>query len=113
MKTKMIILKEKFSHIISTRVAVENLFKFNAKSFTEIIIDFNEINFISSSAAHQVVIEMKTLKDLEVEVNIINVNDDVLRMINLAKTDRKNIFTTQKVSVCNALNKSDLAHIFQ
>ncbi|MBA7525002.1 hypothetical protein ES705_17147 [subsurface metagenome] len=112
MKTREIILKEKFAHNISTRAAIENIFNFSTNYLELVIIDFSEINFISSSAAHQIVIEMKALKKLSIELNFINTSDNVQRMINLAKTDRKNIFTTHEISVHYATNESDLEKLF-
>jgi anti-anti-sigma regulatory factor len=91
MKSVKIKLSNKFNRSISTRIAVENLFKDIYAE--EIIIDFSDIYFISSSAAHQMVIEVKRLEKQNVKVNIENMTDDVFKMLELAKTDRKNIFT--------------------
>lgn len=91
MKVQHLILSEKFSNSISTRTAVENLFKNLIAD--ELIIDFSDINFISSSAAHQVVIEIKRLEDRKISVKCENLNSDVCRMMELSKTDRKNLFT--------------------
>lgn len=112
MKTRNLILQEKFANIISSRVAVRNIFDFLNRSLEQVIVDFNDISFISSSAAHQIVIEVRALNDQNTEVIFINISDDVQRMINLAKTDRKNIFTTESVKVYNATTESDLKYLF-
>lgn len=91
MKSVRIILSSKFSRCVSTRAAVENLFK--ELLADEIAIDFSDIHFISSSAAHQMVTEIRLLERKNVKVICENTMEDVSRMLELAKTDRKNIFT--------------------
>ncbi len=91
MESTRIILSRKFNRIVSTRVAIENLFK-DLKG-NEIIIDFSDIHFISSSAAHQIVTEIKRYEKQNITVTCEKMNKDVFRMLELAKTDRKNIFT--------------------
>ena len=108
MKVKNLILKKNFDRIISTRVAIENLFDFDVSAVDELTIDFSDITFISSSAAHQLVLELRKLKDLDIEINLLNVNEDVQRMINIAKTDRKNIFTTQPIEVLETPGEKEL-----
>ena len=108
METKYLILKNKFDKIISTRAAVKNLFDLNFSTLEEFNIDFSDIVFISSSAAHQLVMELRKLESLDIEVNILNINKDVQRMINIAKTDRKNIFTTQPIEVLDTPNEKEL-----
>jgi anti-anti-sigma regulatory factor len=95
MKKEVIILSNKFDRSISTRAAVKNLFK-DIKP-DELVIDFSSICFISSSAAHQMVIEIKRFEERNISVTCENVNVDVSRMMELAKTDRKNLFTMAPV----------------
>lgn len=91
MKTISIILSKIFNSSISTRAAVENLFK--DIDADEVVIDFLDISFISSSAAHQMVTEIKYLEKRQVKVYCENRAKDVFKMMELAKSDRKNIFT--------------------
>jgi len=112
MKTKDLILHEKFNNIISTRDAIRNLFNFMNASFDELVIDFSGISFISSSAAHQLVLEIRDLNKYRTEVTFINICDDVKRMIDLAKTDRKNVFTTKPISVHTVTNNAELDYLF-
>jgi anti-anti-sigma regulatory factor len=91
MKSINIILSKIFDRSISTRAAVENLFKDVIAD--EVVIDFLDISFISSSAAHQMVTEIKNLEKKKVKVSSVNMDEDVFKMLELAKTDRKNIFT--------------------
>ena len=95
MKSVRIILSSKFTRSVSTRAAIENLFKNLVAD--ELFIDFSDIHFISSSAAHQMVTEIKLLEKKNVKVILENTTDDVSKMLELAKTDRKNIFTVTPV----------------
>jgi len=91
MKSELIILSSKFNRSISTRAAIENLFKNLIAD--EVVIDFSDIYYISGSAAHQIITEIKFLEKKNVKVSCEHMNDDVSRMLELSKTDRKNIFT--------------------
>jgi anti-anti-sigma regulatory factor len=109
MKTTNVILSDKFERIVSTRVAVENLFK-DIHS-CNVIIDFLDIQFISSSAAHQMVLEIKRLEKEKSAVTCVNMNKDVYKMVELAKTDRKNLFTLEPLLKHNVINsEKDLKH---
>ncbi|NOY36343.1 MAG: STAS domain-containing protein [Chlorobi bacterium] len=108
MNNKSIILKEKFDNSISSRAAIKNLFNFDTDALKELAIDFSDIVFISSSVAHQLVMELRKLESLDIEVNFLNINEDVQRMINIAKTDRKNIFTTQPIEVIDTPSEKEL-----
>lgn len=111
MKEQRLILSEKFNNSISTRIAVENLLK-NIKT-DELIIDFSDISFISSSAAHQMVIEIRLLEQRNINVKCENMNPDVSRMIELSKTDRKNLFTTIPSIKHSVINSNlDLSRLF-
>lgn len=111
MKEQRLILSEKFNNSISTRIAIENLFK-NIKT-DELIIDFSDISFISSSAAHQMVIEIRLLEQRNINVKCENMNPDVSRMIELSKTDRKNLFTTIPSIKHSVINSNlDLSRLF-
>ena len=111
MKEQRLILSKKFNNSISTRIAVENLFK-NIKT-DELIIDFSDISFISSSAAHQMVIEIRLLEQRNINVKCENMNPDVSRMIELSKTDRKNLFTTIPSIKHSVINSNlDLSRLF-
>lgn len=111
MKEQRLILSEKFNNSISTRIAVENLLK-NIKT-DELIIDFSDISFISSSAAHQMVIEIRLLEQRNINVKCENMNPDVSRMIELSKTDRKNLFTTIPAIKHSVINSNlDLSRLF-
>jgi len=111
MKEQRLILSKKFNNSISTRIAVENLFK-NIKT-DELIIDFSDISFISSSAAHQMVIEIRLLEQRNINVKCENMNPDVSRMIELSKTDRKNLFTTIPSIKHSIINSNlDLSRLF-
>jgi anti-anti-sigma factor len=111
MKEQRLILSKKFNNSISTRIAVENLLK-NIKT-DELIIDFSDISFISSSAAHQMVIEIRLLEQRNINVKCENMNPDVSRMIELSKTDRKNLFTTIPSIKHSIINSNlDLSRLF-
>lgn len=111
MKSERIILSSKFTRSISTRAAIENLFK--GLLADEIVIDFSDIHFISSSAAHQMVTEIKLLEKKSVKVVCENETEDVFRMLELAKTDRKNIFTVTPIMKHQVVaSESDLSKLF-
>lgn len=54
-----------------------------------IILDFKELEYISSSGLRQVVTAYKKAKDMEAEFSIINVGDDVMEVFSLTNLDRK------------------------
>lgn len=111
MKSARIILSSKFTRCISTRAAIENLFKDLIAD--DITIDFSDIHFISSSAAHQMVTEIRLLERNNVKVICENTTDDVCRMLELAKTDRKNIFTVTPLMKHHVIrSESDLSKLF-
>lgn len=62
MKTMIVDLKSYFDRSISTRVAVQNLFRFDRRDVEEVVIDFSEIHFVSGSASHQFYLEVKNLR---------------------------------------------------
>lgn len=110
MKSEVFILSNKFDRSISTRVAVENLFK--SLTADELVIDFTNICFISASAAHQMVIEIKLLDKKNVNVTCENMNYNISKMLELAKTDRKNIFTvTPQMKHTVIRSESDLSKL--
>jgi anti-anti-sigma regulatory factor len=110
MKTVKIILSNKFNRSVSTRAAVENLFKDLIAE--EVVIDFSDIYFISSSAAHQMITEIKLLAKKNVKVSCENTNADVSRMLELSKSDRKNIFTvTPRIKHYVVKSESDLSKL--
>ena len=97
MKTKVVKLSSFFDRSISTRVAIENLFSFDNKGTNEIVLDFKNIYFISSSASHQLIIEAGELEKKGITVSFKNIENNIDRMLELSKTDRKNIFTVQNI----------------
>jgi anti-anti-sigma regulatory factor len=110
MKSEVIILSKKFNRIVSTRAAIENLFRDLIAD--ELVIDFSDIHFISSSAAHQLITEIKILEKKNVKVSCENVHKDVFRMLELAKSDRKNIFTVTPAMKHNIVrSESDLSKL--
>ena len=108
MKTKKIKLHKKFDNIISTRAAIDEVFSSDTRKLEEIYIDFSEISFISSSAAHQLVLKMREYEKKNIQVTLLNMKEEVERMINIAKTDRKNIFTSQPVEVVEVISEEEL-----
>lgn len=111
MKTKIVSLRKYFSNSISTRAAIENIFDFNLSNLKSITYDFTEINFISSSAAHQFVLELEKIDSNRIEVTLTNIVDDVQKMLDLSRSDRKNLFTTQKIDFVTVTSNKDLESI--
>lgn len=110
MKTIIVQLISHFDRSISTRAAVQNLFSFDKRGVEEIVFDFSGIHFISSSASHQFILEVRELAKHNISVSYTNISSDVERMLELAKTDRKNIFTVQNVRHFNVLSNKDLSN---
>jgi len=111
MKTKVIKLNSYFDKSISTRAAIKNLFIFSKKGIGEVIIDFDKISFISSSASHQLTLEIRDCEQNNISVALLNVNENIDRMIELSKTDRKNIFTVQKLEHLQVRSDQDIANL--
>ena len=109
MKSMIIQLNSYFNRSISTRAAIQNLFSFDKTEAEEIIFDFSGINFVSSSASHQFYLEVKKLESLNTTISFINVIPDVEKMLVLAKSDRKNIFTVQKIEHLNITTDKELS----
>lgn len=55
----------------------------------KIILDFKELEYISSSGLRQVVTAYKKAKDMEAEFSIINVGNDVMEVFKLTNLDSK------------------------
>ena len=108
MRALTIKLRLYFDHSISTRVAVQNLFLFDITKIEEVILDFSSIQFISSSASHQFSLEIKKLQKQNITITFSNVVDNVEKMLELAKTDRKNIFTVQEIKHQTVTTEEDL-----
>lgn len=106
MATLKIILSTKFDRSISTRSAIEELFK--NLSVTEMILDFSDIDFISSSASHQLNLEIARLSKNGICVDLENLNENVKRMLELTKKDRSNIFTVSSFKHSVIRNSRDL-----
>jgi anti-anti-sigma regulatory factor len=111
MKSMIIHLNSYFNRSISTRAAIQNLFTFDKTEAEEIIFDFSGINFVSSSASHQFYLEVKKLESQDKTISFINVIPDVDKMLVLAKSDRKNIFTVQKIEHLNVTSDKDLSQL--
>jgi anti-anti-sigma regulatory factor len=111
MRTQIIDLKKYFDHSIATRVAVQNIFVLIRRNSEEIILDFDQINFISSSASHQFFLEERKLEKENKIVSFINVNNDVEKMLELAKKDRKNLFTIQEIKHQSVTSEEDLSKL--
>jgi hypothetical protein len=95
MKTFDIKFRNFFDRSISTRSAIESLFSFDKTGIDEVNLDFADIILISASAAHQIVLEIKRLEVSHIQVNKINLDNHINRMLELSKTDRKNLLTVQ------------------
>jgi len=108
--TKHIRLNSFFIRDIFTRSAVEAVFNFPQDNLKLIELDFKDIYFISSSSAHQVVIEIDKLKRKKIEVKLINVNQDIDNMLKLASMPRKNIFTLKEIEQKIYKSRDDLNH---
>jgi anti-anti-sigma regulatory factor len=98
-----------FDRSISTRSAIENIFAFDKTGLDEIILDFSDIVLISASAAHQIIIETRKLESEKIKVNLINLDNHIYKMLELSKTDRKNIMTVQNFEKLTATRTSDLS----
>jgi len=111
MKPLTIKLNEHFNRSISTRFAVRNIFNFNKSEVEEVIIDFSKIHIISSSASHQFILESRELEKKNIQVSFTNTTKDIEKMLELAKTDRKNIFTVQNLKYVNVSSNEDITSI--
>lgn len=111
MKTKVIKLSSYFDRSISTRAAIRNLFIFSKKGIGEVVINFHNISFISSSASHQLTLEINDFEQNGIHVTISNVGENIGKMIELSKTDRKNIFTVQNMEQVQVRSEQDLAKL--
>jgi anti-anti-sigma regulatory factor len=108
MNSKVVKFSEFFDRSISTRSAIENLFNFDKAGLKEVVLDFADIYLISASASHQVILEIRELEKKDITVNLINIDKNVGRMLDLSKTDRKNILTVQSIEHINIQSSSDL-----
>jgi len=108
MSSKIVKLNEFFDRSILTRSAIENLFNFVKTGLNEVVLDFADIYLISASASHQVILEIRELEKNDIPVNLINIDKNVERMLNLSKTDRKNILTVQSIEHYNIQSSDDL-----
>ncbi|MBP6136883.1 MAG: STAS domain-containing protein [Clostridiaceae bacterium] len=54
-----------------------------------IVLDFKELEYISSSGIRQVVAAYKKAKAMDAEFSVINVGDDVMEVFKLTNLDKK------------------------
>lgn len=108
MKLFTIRFNEFFDRSISTRSAIVSLFNFDRSIIEEVVLDFSEISLISASAAHQIIIEARKLEESSIRISMINLDDHVKRMLELSRTDRKNILTVQNFERFNLRTTSEI-----
>ncbi len=93
LKTKNIRLSSFFSKSISSRSSISMLLD-NDISDAIFILDFERIDFVSRSAAQQLELEKTKLKAKNVQIYLINTNDNINKMIELAKNKSRIVSST-------------------
>lgn len=83
----IISLAKSFKDSISSRAAVRNLFTDNMKEINSIILDFKGIEFISRSAAHQVLIETERIAKNKIDVTRLNESDSIQAMFRVVDNE--------------------------
>lgn len=90
--------------VISTRDSIRRLFETNdLPSFQKVVFDFSEINFISRSAADELI---KLINNYSIKEQFIHVNENIDSMFNAVRyknKSREEIFTVTEFTTQNEL----------
>lgn len=83
-------LSETYISILSSRDSITRLFKeYHSLANIEVVLDFNNIVFISRSAAQQLILERRQLESNKSRVVLENLSPFVNKMIQVADAKRK------------------------
>jgi len=99
--------------IINSRDIVFSLKRVIAKSWTKAIdLDFNNVEFVSRSAAHELLLLRDSLNSrffMRKEINFVNANNDVTNMLRIVAASR----VAPKPKEESHIQKTDIDHLSQ
>lgn len=110
-KVKTIYLEKEISSIISSREVFSIIEKLIKESNSQSInLDFFNVDFISRSAAHELILLKEKFRSEKVSISFINTNKDVEEMIRIIASNRalpksqEKEFNPQVVKITELLN---------
>ena len=82
-------IAKKIASILSSRDAIRNLDKLIKKAKTDLVeLDFIEIDFVSRSAAHELLLLKEKFSRQSKIISFINANQDVSKMLRIVAANR-------------------------
>ena len=82
-------IAEKIASILSSRDAIRDLDKLIKKSKTDLVeLDFAEIDFVSRSAAHELLLLKEKFNRQPKIISFVNTNQDVSKMLRIVAANR-------------------------
>ncbi|ERM80133.1 hypothetical protein P872_14540 [Rhodonellum psychrophilum GCM71 = DSM 17998] len=87
-RVRKIALSKIFDKQVSSRSAVDSVFS-GISGVHHIVLDFSSIEFISRSAAHQLICAVDQLQNSRITVEMISLFPDVIQMINKVRQSIK------------------------
>lgn len=104
-KSKSIVVKELFGTTVNTRQAVQELAKHvPQKASKKVVVDFDKVEFVSRSFAHEFLRFQKKYPDVEV----LNLSRNVKKMFNTVRESRSSAYSTEDITD-SSINLSDLS----
>ena len=88
-KLSILIAKSIFSRQ-AIRLIKDEIFTFLNYKKTDIILDFNNVDFISRSFADEILELQEQMKKEEISLSLINKNDEIENMLEITSFQRKN-----------------------
>lgn len=103
-------LSKHLSRHISCRAAVLNLFNLQFDKADVLILDFEEIEFVSRAAAHQFLLERKRLKqEFDISMEYKNVNSIILELFEIVEKSSNSKRSVKEIKSLEFSSTSDLS----
>src|SRR3990167_5645854 len=106
-KSKNVFVKDLFGSTVSTRQAVQELAKHISLKNPKVIIDFDEVEFVSRSFAHEFLRFQKKHPAVEAQ----NCSKDVKKMFDTVRQSNSSTYSDEDITN-SSINLSDLSSHF-
>lgn len=114
-KTENIVIKfsDIFDISVTSRSAIRNLFNFKIPGVKTVELNFNNILFVSRSAAHQILLESEKLAESGINVFRSNVAEGLIAMFDIVSDRNRKVKNTSKIQIIEIKNDKDFKKIIQ
>ncbi|MBI1909652.1 MAG: DUF4325 domain-containing protein [Deltaproteobacteria bacterium] len=103
-KPKSVAVKELFGTTVSTRQAVQEFAKYVPSKTSKVVIDFDEVEFVSRSFAHEFLRFQKTHPAVEIQ----NCSKDVKKMFDTVRRSSSSAYSDEDITD-SSINLADLS----